>query len=907
MNVSTALFDILVVLVAAKVAAELSERVGVPAVVGEIVAGVLIGPSVLNLVGDGDEVLRTLGEIGVILLLFEVGLSMDLKELGAVGRASLFVATVGVITPLLLGLGAMVVLGEDFKTSLFVAAALTATSVGITARVFGDLRALATTEARIVLGAAVADDVMGLVILTVVVRLVTQGSVSILSVVGIVAVAVGFLVVGGLGGVRLAPPLFRLVERLSRSTGTLVALALAFTLAFAQLADLAKLAPIVGAFVAGLALARSDQAERISRELSGVGHLFIPVFFLQIGIDARVGSFGRADVLGDAAVLLLVAVAGKLVSPAGAIGSPGDKLLIGLGMLPRGEVGLIFATIGLQSGVLGQDLYAALLLVVLVTTIATPQLLELRYSRLRRDRLAAATSGEPMPAGGWLDVVGGEVVLVARPPAHAGLQIAFDAAAMMAAARPSAGLLDWLSTVDHQQQRLGGQSTTAFLKVVASGSARAWRFLDALGVLEVALPELAEALHERQRDPFEIDPTALHRWTTIDRLQQPVLQGELEQLAHPEWLFLAALLVDALGDRPDRVSVGRRVVRRLDLGAAAEQEVALLLGDLDLLLTAQQQPDVLSEASVLALASHADTPERARALYLLSMARADDREPWERRRLDELHALVQDALAHPDLTGLDARNLVGRRQAMAIRLAGAEPDVVDRIERAPRAYILAIDEAALARHARLLAEVHGRGTAVRFATAGVGHWLDVAAPDRPGLLAAVTSVLAAEGIGVIDAVLATWDDGAALESFRIATDGTLEAGRLSAQITRAVDAPLESTPIAGALVTFNDAVSPWHTVCVVEAPDKPGLLHTLATAFAAAGASVRAARIATEDGIARDRFELTTARGDKLDDVHREEVRRFIAAGVVTRRRRWRQPRLEPAVPSAFTAIPTAS
>jgi Kef-type K+ transport system membrane component KefB/glycine cleavage system regulatory protein len=882
--------------------------VGVPAVVGEIVAGVVVGPSVLNLVGSGDQVLRTLGEIGVILLLFEVGLQMDLAELGAVGRASLLVATVGVVTPLLLGIGAMALVGEDFKTGLFVAAALTATSVGITARVFGDLRALATTEARIVLGAAVADDVMGLVVLTIVVRLVTQGSVSILSVIGIVAVAVGFLVIGGLGGLRIAPPLFRQVERLSRSTGTLVALALAFTLAFAQLADLAKLAPIVGAFVAGLALARSDQADRISRELAGVGHLFIPVFFLQIGIDARVGSFGRADVLGHAAVLLAVAIAGKLVSPAGAIGSPGDKLLIGLGMLPRGEVGLIFATIGLQSGVLGQDLYAALLLVVLVTTVVTPQLLKLRYSRLRGDRArAAGPSGDPMPAGGWLEVVDGEVVLVARPPAHSGLQVAFDAAAMMATARPSSSLLDWLSSVDRQQLRLGGQGTAAFLKVVATGSARAWRFLDALGILEVALPELAEALRERHRDPFEVDPTALHRWPTIERLQHVDPRAELDQLAHPEWLFLAALLVDALGERRDRVTIARSVVRRLDLGAAAEQEVALLVGDRDLLVTAQQQPDALSEASVLALASHADTPERARALHLLSVARADTLDSRELRRLDELHSLVQEALAHPDLTGLDARNLVGRRQAAAIRLAGAEPDVIDRIERAPRAYILATEEAAIARHAKLLAEVHDHRSTVRTSSAGADRWLDVVAPDRPGLLAAVTSVLAAEEIEVIDAVLATWDDGAALESFRIADDATPELGRLSARIAAALDAPLESTPITDASVTFNGVVSPWHTVCVVEAPDKPGLLHTLATAIAAAGASVRAARVATEDGIARDRFELTTPGGDKLDEAGCERVRRFIATGVATHQRRWRRARFGPSVPSALPAIANPS
>src|SRR5262249_27368948 len=152
--------------------------------------------------------------------------------------------------------------------------------------------------------------------------------------------------------------------------------------------------------------------DRIRRELTPVGHLFIPVFFLQIGIDADIGAFARAGVLRDAALLLAVAVVGKLVSPLGAVGTPGDKPLIGLGMLPRGGGGLIFATIGLQTGVLDADLYAALLLVVLVTTLATPKLLQMRYATLRRR--AAAPGGTPgpdtgPPPGGWLEVVDDEV------------------------------------------------------------------------------------------------------------------------------------------------------------------------------------------------------------------------------------------------------------------------------------------------------------------------------------------------------------------------------------------------------------------------------------------------------------------------------------------------------------------
>ena len=279
MSPTEVLRDVLVVLVFAKLAAEIAERVKIPAVVGEIIAGVLIGPSLLGLV-DTSSALEVLAEFGVILLLLQVGMEMDIDELAAVGKASVSVAVLGVILPMIGGYAVGIALGQDSNTSLFLGASLAATSVGITARVFSDLGALTTVEARTVLGAAVADDVLGLVILTIVVKIVSSGSVSAGTIVGTIALAVGFLVVATVLGGRLGVVLFRWIQRNSRAAGTLVALALAFALFFAELADAAKLAPIVGAFVAGLALSRTESRERIARELTPVGYLFIPVFFL---------------------------------------------------------------------------------------------------------------------------------------------------------------------------------------------------------------------------------------------------------------------------------------------------------------------------------------------------------------------------------------------------------------------------------------------------------------------------------------------------------------------------------------------------------------------------------------------------------------------------------------------------
>ncbi len=889
MDVTEVLRDILIVLVAAKVAAELAERVGVPPVVGEIVAGILIGPSLLGWVGADDQVLRTLGEIGVILLLLEVGMGMNLSELGRVGRASFSVATVGVAAPLILGTAAMQLLGHDFNTSLFVGAALTATSVGITARVFGDLRALATTEARIVLGAAVADDVMGLVVLTVVVRLVTDGSVSVISVIGIIGVAVAFLLISGIVGLRLAPALFAAIERVSRSTGTLIALALAFTLLFAEFANAAQLAPIVGAFVAGLALGRSRQRDRISRELAPVGHLFIPVFFLQIGIDVDVSQFVDGQVLLLAGALLVIAVVGKLVAAVGAFGTPADKWLIGLGMLPRGEVGLIFATIGLQGGVLDASVYAALLLVVLITTLITPQLLKVRFGVLR-ERLVPASRGSTAgaPPGGWLTVADGEVRLVATPPGHLALPVALDAAVLLGSAQPSAGLLDWLSTVDQRTAQWDRRSREALLKVIENGNARSWRFLETTGVLDHVLPELAATLRARQADPFQLDPMNTHRWTVIEELRRithadPDLETEFGKLAHPEWIFLAALLSEGLQDNESPVATTRRIVRRLDLGARAEQEIAGLIEDGDLMWSAAMRGDGLSEQSVIQLASHLDTPERARALFLLTVARRGDINRQDHERLRQLHELIQEVLAHDELTGLEVRNLAGRRRAEAVRLFNGRPDLVRRIEDAPQAYLLRETSAAIARQVELLEPLPGPGearVAITPAADGLGAWIDVGARDRPGLLAAVTGVLAGLGVNVSEALVATWPDRGALETFSVSgADSLPDQGHLVRQIEETLDAPVVADPIPGAVVDFDDDSSPWHTIAEIRAPDRIGLLHSQAMAIAAAGADVSAARITTEGSTALGRFDLNNSVGGKLTEADKALIRSLIAAG----------------------------
>ena len=755
------------------------------------------------------------------------------------------------------------------------------------------------------LGAAVADDVLGLVILTVVVRVVSEGSVEPLDVVKILAVAIGFLVVAGLVGSRYAPGAFQWVERRARSAGTLVALALAFTLALAELADAAQLAPIVGAFVAGLALSRSTAAERIQRELAPVGHLFIPVFFLQIGIDTDIGDFVKPKVLGIAAGLIVVAVVGKMLAGLATMRAPGDKLLIGLGMLPRGEVGLIFATIGLREKILGQDLYAALLLVVLVTTIVTPPLLRWRLERIRAGAAGVREAPEPRPEGGWLVAHGGVVDLAARPPAQLALDVSLRAATAIAGgARPGSSLLDWIGTGSDVPLRWDDDATAGLFRVLTEGDVRAWRFLETTGVLERALPELAQAVHRRRADPFLLDPAQVLRFALVDRIKElvasdPSVAAEHTRLEHAEWLLLGALILDAVGDEPTRIEIARRVAHRLDLGAAAEEEIALLVGDADLLRAAARRLDGLEEEQVVPIAIHLGRAERARALYILSIA-LGQLERWDRERLDELFVLVVDLLDRPEVTGLDARNLVERRRAEATRLV-TDPAVIDRIREAPRSYVLSQPAPDIAREATLVDPRPGRNEArVAVVALDDSSWrIEVASRDRPGLLATISGVLADQGLDIVDAVVATWSDGAAVDSF-IVRRAELQPARLAPEelalvpapesevlrsaIEAAFDFPLAALPNPDAQLRFDGLSSPWYTICEVRSPDRRGLLHSLSAGISSAGADVHSARLVTVDGHAVDRFELTDRNGRKLDASAEDAVADAVRRGVAPRR-----------------------
>ena len=401
-----ALEALVLVIVLGRLGGALFVHVRQPPVLGELLAGVVLGN--LGWVGlhaldglRGSPALDLLAQIGVLFLLFTVGLESDVARMLAVGRSSFLVATLGVIVPMVLGwfTARTFFPGHGELVYWFVGAALCATSVGITARVLSDLRRTSSAEGRIILGAAVIDDVLGLIVLAVVagsIRAVDAGEAfRWTSVAWVVVRAFAFLALALLMGRWLSSRVFTLAARLP-GEGTLLTLALAFCFGLAVLAGRSGLAPIVGAFAAGLILdevhyrdlrARDERRRDIRELLEPINAFLVPVFFVLMGMRVDLSVFAHGDVLAFAAALTAAAVIGKQVCGLGVLERGVDRLAVGLGMIPRGEVGLIFAGIGATLTLRGERViapavFSAVVVMVVLTTLITPPLLGWRLGAL---------------------------------------------------------------------------------------------------------------------------------------------------------------------------------------------------------------------------------------------------------------------------------------------------------------------------------------------------------------------------------------------------------------------------------------------------------------------------------------------------------------------------------------------
>ncbi|GHT60731.1 sodium:proton antiporter [Endomicrobiia bacterium] len=385
----TLFFGFLVALIGifffAKIFGEIALKFGQSAIIGELLAGVVIGSSVLGLINVNEtsvltSVLKSLSELGAIILLFEVGLSTNIKEFLKASGWATAVAIVGVVVPYFLGYFVFLRFGLTSHQAIFAGAVLTATSVGITARVFMDLNRLETKEAKIVLGAAVIDDVVGLVILTIVLKLVQGGKVTTGMVASVSGTAILFLVLSVAAGVLIAPSLFNLISKMKQSHTVLV-MGIVFCFIVSALSTKVNLGVIVGAFVAGLILSTTKQSEKIKRDIKPIYAFFVPIFFVLLGTRVEISTFNpfivaNREILVLTAILFIVAFVGKAISGFVVFKKGINKLLIGISMVPRGEVGLVFAMLGLENNVFEPKYYSVLVAVIMLTTFITPMMLK---------------------------------------------------------------------------------------------------------------------------------------------------------------------------------------------------------------------------------------------------------------------------------------------------------------------------------------------------------------------------------------------------------------------------------------------------------------------------------------------------------------------------------------------------
>lgn len=391
MSIATFLLTLIAIFAAAKLFGEIAERLGQPAVLGELLGGIVVGVSGLHLVNPHDTTIHLLSQLAVILLLFLIGLETDLHKLMAVGVSSTAVAVVGVALPFILGYACGVYLGYSSILSLFLGAALTATSVGITARVLSDLGHLHDPESQVILGAAVIDDIIGLVLLTIVTSLAAGQPLTTVTIARVSAIAFGFVAIAIVVGGKFAPYLIKLIARL-RVGGALFFTSLMFALALAYLAESLGSAMIVGSFAAGLVLAKTEKGPQIGKEVHGIAQFFIPIFFVSVGAAVDLGSMNPFDpatrkyfVIG--VLLTAVAIIGKIAAGWAAPDSSLRKIVIGVGMIPRGEVGLIFAQIGLAAKLLDPGLYSSIALMVIVTTFVTPIVLRGLLTKMKSEEV----------------------------------------------------------------------------------------------------------------------------------------------------------------------------------------------------------------------------------------------------------------------------------------------------------------------------------------------------------------------------------------------------------------------------------------------------------------------------------------------------------------------------------------
>ncbi|MEA5580179.1 cation:proton antiporter [Nodularia harveyana UHCC-0300] len=419
------LLSLIVIYLASKIGGELSKMIDLPPVLGELLGGVLVGASALNLVVFSEsgaaasdsiiitilqfindispeavtsifesqsEIVSVLAELGVIILLFEIGLESDLKELQKVGSQAVVVACVGVAVPFAAGTaGLMLLFNVPVIPAIFAGAALTATSIGITSKVLSEIGQLKSREGQIIVGAAVIDDILGIIVLAVVASLAKTGEIDILNVIYLIVSATVFLIGAILLGKYFNQTFVAIANKL-QTRGNLIIPALIFAFFMAFLGNAIHLEAILGAFAAGLVLDETDKRKELDEQVKPIADILVPVFFVTVGAKVDLGVLNpfipeNIEGLIIATFLIVVAIIGKIVTGWAVFGQVGvNRLAVGAGMIPRGEVGLVFAGIGAASGTLDKPLQAAIIIMVILTTFLAPPLLRFAFKQSPEDK-----------------------------------------------------------------------------------------------------------------------------------------------------------------------------------------------------------------------------------------------------------------------------------------------------------------------------------------------------------------------------------------------------------------------------------------------------------------------------------------------------------------------------------------
>ena len=451
------LLSLVVIYFASKLGGELCARINLPPVLGELVGGVVVGISALHLLvfpeGGADvtnsllvtflqstaglspeaavsvfkaqsEVISVLAELGVVILLFEIGLESDLQELIRVGPQAAVVAVVGVVTPFAAGTAGLVYLfNVPTVPAIFAGAALTATSIGITAKVLAEIGRLSSTEGQIIIGAAVLDDVLGIIVLAVVASLAKTGEIAIANVIYLIISAAVFLVGAILLGRFLSPYFVTLVNEM-KTRGQLLLTALIFAFILSYVAAAIQLEAILGAFAAGLVLAETDKRRELEEQVIPVADFFVPIFFVTVGAKTDLGVLNPAvpsnrEGLTLAIFLIAVAIIGKVVTGLAVFGQPGiNRLAIGVGMIPRGEVGLVFAGVGSASGALSEATEAAIIMMVILTTFLAPPLLRFVFQEPESDITPSEMPALDSTSRGAIAKLGATAPIAVEPTAN---------------------------------------------------------------------------------------------------------------------------------------------------------------------------------------------------------------------------------------------------------------------------------------------------------------------------------------------------------------------------------------------------------------------------------------------------------------------------------------------------------